>query len=68
MSDVPGSHAEWVDRYVGLSVEDAVALAKAEGRVVRVGKPGEYFSADFWPDRLNISLDGQGDIIRIYAG
>jgi hypothetical protein len=59
---------EWVAPYVGLSVEDAVALARSEGRYVRVLEPGAYASADFRPDRLNICLDGQGNIERIFAG
>ena len=68
MAERLGTNEEWLARYVDLSVEDAVALAGSEGHPVRVLKPGGYASADWWPDRLNIQLDSQGNIVRIYAG
>jgi len=46
--------------YVGLSKKDAIAKAKADGRVWRITREdGEYFPAtmDYDPERLNFEID-----------
>ena len=59
---------DWLERYNGLSVEAAVALAADEGRPVRVLHPGDVVTLEFQPDRVNLQLDNDGALARVTAG
>jgi hypothetical protein len=37
-------------------------------RPYRIISPGEAVTMDFWSDRINFELDGEGRIVRIYCG
>ena len=60
--------AGWLAAYAGLPVADALALAEAHGHPTRVMRPGVAYNADLRPNRLNIFLDGEGDIVALTAG
>ena len=59
---------EWVEHFANLSVEDAVDLAAAQGRPVRVVRPGEAVTMDFAPDRVNLLLDNDGQVAKVTWG
>lgn len=64
----PGSPPAWFASYEGLPLSETVALAKAEGHPVRVLRPGALASADSRPNRLNILVDADDQIVAIHAG
>ena len=66
-STVEGS-TNWLAEYAGLTVEEAVRRAGAEGRPVRVLHPGDLVTLDHRPDRLNICLTEDGEIDQLRAG
>jgi hypothetical protein len=68
MSDVDADRTEWIEDYEGLSTDEARDLAHGQGRPVRTLRPGEAMTLDYRPDRLNISLDDNGDLLRLWAG
>jgi peptidase inhibitor I78 family protein len=59
---------EWLARYEGLSVEDAVALAGEESRPVRVLRPDDAMTMEWRPDRVNVFLDEEGAVRRVSRG
>jgi hypothetical protein len=58
----------WLRNYRGLGLEDAKARAVAEGRPLRVIRPGSALHADFKAHRLNLYLDADGNLTEIHAG
>lgn len=58
----------WLRNYTGLSIDAAVGKAQAEGRPVRVLRPGSDVTLDFCPDRLNLHVDANGDLRELTAG
>ena len=70
MTDVgePSGQLEWLDDYQGLSLDEAKARAEAEGRPVRVVPRNGVVTLDFRPSRLNLCLDDDGNLARMFAG
>jgi hypothetical protein len=58
----------WLAAYRGLSWERARDRAVAEGRPVRVLRPGSVVTMDHRPDRLNLHLDAAGALRAATAG
>lgn len=58
----------WLAEYEGLSVNQAIAKAKAEGRTYRVVWPSDAITADLQFLRLNLELDAEGNLASISAG
>ena len=58
----------WLAGYRGLSWPAAVERARAEGRPVRVLRPGSVVTMDFRPDRLNLHLDEHDELVSLTAG
>lgn len=68
MNDRPGETA-WFSRYEGLSAENALELAKAEGRTVRVITPETVtLDTSLVVSRLNVWLDDDGMVLRMHPG
>lgn len=63
-----GEQTGWLERYRGLSVEQALRLARIEGRSVRVTGPGRAVTADWSPERLTIRVDADGALVEVRAG
>ena len=59
---------DWLGAYRGLAWPQAEARARAEGRPVRVLRPGSVVTLDFRPDRLNIHLDEHDELRDLTAG
>lgn len=59
---------DWLTEYAGLPWREAVARAEADGRTVRVLRPGTPATKDFRPDRLNVLLDEHDDLVELTAG
>lgn len=53
---------EWLTEFEGLPWETAVAKAQAQGRTVRIIRPGTPVTKDFRPDRLNVHLDADDQL------
>ena len=72
MSDVSAfigdAGAGWVRTYRGLPPGEVVARAEQAGHQVRVLRPGVAYNADFRPDRLNVFLDEDGNVVELTAG
>jgi len=58
----------WLEDFAGLSLEAAVTRAEAEGRPVRVLRPGADVTLDFRLDRLNLRVDSAGELQELSAG
>ncbi|NIZ90331.1 I78 family peptidase inhibitor [Kineococcus rubinsiae] len=58
----------WLRDFAGLSLEAAIAKATAEGRAIRVIRPGSEVTLDFRPDRLNLRLNAGGELDELSAG
>ncbi|NNU79330.1 hypothetical protein HMH01_02660 [Halovulum dunhuangense] len=52
---------------VGDVITDRAAIAVAAPKVRFIG-PGDSVTMDNQPDRLNIELDAQGVVTRVYCG
>lgn len=63
-----GEGPAWLADYRGLPWTEARDRASAEGRPVRVLRPGSVVTMDFRPDRLNLRLDDDGDLVDVTAG
>ncbi|MCK0139807.1 I78 family peptidase inhibitor [Aliiroseovarius sp. F47248L] len=56
------------DRFRGLVGQDAGTLREIDlPSATRVVKPGMALTQDYRPDRLNISIDGDGIIDRVWC-
>ncbi len=42
--------------------------ARLPAERVRVIRPGQAVTKDYWPDRLNVALDAEGRVARIVCG
>ena len=63
-----GEPPEWLARYEGLSVDEIVALARAESRPVRVLRPHDVMTMEWRADRVDVYLDEDGEVSRIGHG
>ena len=68
MPDASQNDTEWVTRYTGLTLSEALELAESEGRPTRVLRPGDAMTMDWRPDRLTLHIDGSGDLVDARAG
>ena len=69
MSAVPDDEPpEWLGRYEGLPVDEILAVAAEESRVVRVLRPDDAMTLEWRPDRLDVFLDADGQVRRIGHG
>jgi hypothetical protein len=66
--DASQNDTEWVTRYAGLTLAEALELADTEGRPTRVLRPGDAMTMDWRPERLNLHLDEHGDLLDARAG
>ncbi|MEZ0493244.1 I78 family peptidase inhibitor [Kineococcus sp. TBRC 1896] len=57
-----------MDDFAGLSVSGALERARAQGRPVRVLRPGSEMTSDLRPDRLNLHVDADGELEALSAG
>ncbi|WP_432512753.1 I78 family peptidase inhibitor [Kineococcus sp. SYSU DK001] len=54
--------------FEGLPWPEAVERARAQGRAVRVIRPGTAVTLDYRPDRLNVHLDADDRLDHLSAG
>jgi hypothetical protein len=54
-----------VESFVGQRAADIEAAVSAAGGQLRVVRPGDGRFADFRPNRVNVSVDGDGVILAI---
>jgi Peptidase inhibitor I78 family len=66
--DTSRNETEWVTRYAGLALPEALELAAQEGRATRVLRPGDAMTLDWRPDRLNLHVDDDGELVEARAG
>jgi hypothetical protein len=66
--DASLNDTEWVERYRGLPLPEALQLAESEGRPTRLLRPGDAVTLEWRPDRLNLHLDDAGELVEVYAG
>lgn len=60
-----------VQAHVGNTFSDALErnlMAASQARQVRVLRPGDSYSMDYRPDRLNIHLDEDGRVTELRCG
>lgn len=58
-------------QYQDLVGQDEAAVAEAgitPGVKTRVYGPGTMLTRDYFADRINVELDGNGTVVRIYCG
>ena len=53
------------DVWIGKTVD---SLEIEAGRKLRIIPPGTMVTKDYWPDRLNVDLDGKGVVTRVWCG
>ena len=53
------------DSWIGQNVD---ALSLKPGRKIRIIPPGTAVTKDYWPDRVNVDLDGSGVVTRVWCG
>jgi hypothetical protein len=68
MTDDAQADDGWLADYRGLTVEETLALARDDGRVVRVLRLGDAMTMDYRPQRLNLFLDDAGRLERLTSG
>ncbi len=58
------------ERYAVLigQVYSPAVRARLPGQRVRVIRPGQAVTKDYWPDRLNVALDAEGRIEQLFCG
>jgi hypothetical protein len=59
---------EWLARYDGLSLDEVLAVAEEESRLVRVLRPDDAMTLEWRPDRLDVFLDDAGEVRRVDFG
>jgi hypothetical protein len=70
MTESSGDEAEpgWLEAYRGLSLEQCTQLAREEGRRIRVLAPGTFHTTDWRPERVDVSVDGDGNVTGVGRG
>ncbi len=58
----------WVQAYEGLPMPDVVDAAEADGHQVRVVQAGDAMTLDYRPNRLNVVVDDEGAVLRVFGG
>lgn len=58
----------WFERYADLSLDEAVELARIEGRLVRVIRPDTPYHTDMRFQRLNVFMSDTGALIKLTPG
>jgi hypothetical protein len=58
----------WVQGYEGLPMPDVVDTAEADGHEVRVVRAGDALTADYRPNRLNVVVDDDDQVLRVFGG
>ena len=58
----------WLAAYEGLGLDEALALAAAQGRVVRVLGPRDVVTLEWMPERLNLYVDDARHLLRAGEG
>lgn len=58
---------DWLAQFEGLPWQAVVSRAQAQGRTVRVIRPGTPVTRDFRPDRLNVHLDEHDELDHLSA-
>jgi hypothetical protein len=64
----PHFDVSWVKEYEGLTLPECESLADAQGRPCRVIGPPYDITADFNPNRLNLTVDNSGRVLEVRAG
>ncbi len=54
--------------YAALVGSNVAAASFAAGMNVRIIRPGDVITMDYNPNRLNLVVDGNGIITRVYCG
>ncbi|WP_432548108.1 I78 family peptidase inhibitor [Kineococcus sp. SYSU DK004] len=58
----------WFEAYRDLTRQEAEDLARSEGRVVRVVRPGDVVTLEFSPSRLTVHVDADGTLRSLAPG
>jgi hypothetical protein len=58
----------WVQAYEGLPMPDIVDVAEADGHQVRVVRAGDAMTLDYRPTRLNVVVDDDDRVLRVFGG
>ncbi len=58
----------WIESYHGLTLQEAVERAEAEGRPYRVIGPHSVVTMDLRTDRLNLVVDDDEHLTSMRAG
>jgi len=58
----------WLTAYEGLGLDEALALAAEQSRVVRVLGPRDVVTLEWMPGRLNLYVDDEGHLLRAGPG
>jgi len=58
----------WFEPYRGLDYQEALDRAEAEGRVVRVLRPGDMWFDDLVFGRLTLQIDAGEKLVKIFPG
>ncbi len=56
------------DGWVGKSKADAEKLVEKTGRPARILPPGSAMTMDFRPNRINVELDDEDVVVRVFCG
>jgi len=56
------------DNWVGLSRAEAQARVDETGRPARILPPGSMMTMDYRPDRINVELDDNDIVTRVFCG
>lgn len=64
MEPAPCDFAEWN----GLSRDEVESRVKATGRSNRILPPGSAMTMDYRPDRINVELDDNDIVVRVFCG
>ena len=68
MTDGVPPESAWIADYADLQLDEVLALAQLQGRVVRTVGPGDVVTLDWRPDRLTVRLDRDGALVDVRAG
>lgn len=64
MEPAPCDFAQWN----GLSRDDVEQRAQETGRPNRILRPGQPMTMDYRPDRINVELDDNDIVVRVFCG